>query len=86
MEQHRSSHFVRRDAARNMNRFYRLTVTRDLFGTVLLVREWGRIGVYCRTRFDEMADEGEAARQAIALAARKQRRGYIPVTERGEGC
>ena len=62
MEQHRSSHFIRRDAARNMNRFYRLTVTRDLFGTVVLVREWGRIGVYCRTRFDTMADEGEAAR------------------------
>ena len=81
MEQHRSSHFIRRDAARNMNRFYRLTVTRDLFGTVVLVREWGRIGVYCRTRFDTMADEGEAARHAAALAVRKQRRGYVPVAE-----
>ncbi|WP_313665106.1 WGR domain-containing protein [Shinella sp.] len=29
-----------------MNRFYRLTVTRDLLGQTLLIREWGRVGVY----------------------------------------
>ncbi len=78
MEQDRSSHFVRRDPARNMNRFYRLTVTRDLFGTVLLVREWGRIGVYCRTRCEEKGSGGEAMRDAARLAARKRRRGYVP--------
>lgn len=31
------------DPARNMRRFYRLSVQRDLFGRSSLVREWGRI-------------------------------------------
>lgn len=81
MQENRSSHFIRRDATRNMNRFYRLTVTRDLFGTTLLVREWGRIGVYCRTRFDEKANGEEAERHAADLARQKMRRGYVPVAE-----
>jgi predicted DNA-binding WGR domain protein len=29
------------DAARNMRRFYRLDMQPDLFGGVLLVRQWG---------------------------------------------
>lgn len=76
MEQDRSRHFVRCDAVRNMNRFYRLTVTRDLFGTVVLLREWGRIGTYCRRRFDEKRSSEEAR-----LARQKLRRGYIAVPE-----
>ena len=32
------------DAAKRMNRFYRLDVQPDLFGGVLLMKEWGRIG------------------------------------------
>ncbi|WP_312416226.1 WGR domain-containing protein [Shinella sp.] len=46
MEQGTSRHFIRCDPSRNMNRFYRLTVTRDLLGQTLLIREWGRVGVY----------------------------------------
>jgi predicted DNA-binding WGR domain protein len=34
------------DPARNMRRFYRLDVQPDLFGCVLLVKEWGRIGAH----------------------------------------
>jgi predicted DNA-binding WGR domain protein len=34
------------DCSRNMRRFYRLDVERDLFGVWLFTREWGRIG--CR--------------------------------------
>ena len=37
-------HLRRVDPARNMRRFYRLDVQPDLFGGVLLVKEWGRIG------------------------------------------
>lgn len=85
MEQDRSSHFVRCDAARNMNRFYRLTIVRDLFGTTLLVREWGRIGVFCRTRCDEKQDTQEAQGDADRLAAEKMRRGYVPITGRARG-
>jgi predicted DNA-binding WGR domain protein len=79
MEQDRSSHFERRDPARNMNRFYRLTVTRDLFGIPVLIREWGRIGVFTRARVEEKAGLAEAHRDAARLAERKARRGYVPV-------
>jgi predicted DNA-binding WGR domain protein len=76
MDETRSSHFERRDATRNMQRFYRLTVTRDLFGTVLLVREWGRIGVYARERREAKKNLAAACRDADRLAVQKQRRGY----------
>lgn len=81
MEQDRSSHFERRDVARNMKRFYRLTVTRDLFGKTLLVREWGRIGVYCRQRAEEKDSLEQASRDARQLTAKKLRRGYVPVAD-----
>ncbi|WP_420013224.1 WGR domain-containing protein [Tateyamaria sp.] len=32
------------DPAQNMQRFYLMTVQRDLFGGAMLVKEWGRIG------------------------------------------
>ena len=32
------------DPAPNMRRFYRLDMQPDLFGGVLLAKEWGRIG------------------------------------------
>lgn len=64
------------DPEHGMARFYMLNVERDLFGTIRLVRTWGRIG----TRGRELADVHEtevAAGQALeALAAVKRRRGY----------
>lgn len=35
---------TRTDPARNMARYYRLDVQRDLFGAWCCIREWGRIG------------------------------------------
>jgi predicted DNA-binding WGR domain protein len=35
-------HLRRIDPTRNMSRLYRLDVQPDLFGGVLLVKEWGR--------------------------------------------
>jgi predicted DNA-binding WGR domain protein len=64
------------DPARNMARFYSLDVERDLFGRVVLVRRWGRIGSAGRVRLDEYAGEGEALAAMQALQARKVRRGY----------
>ena len=64
------------DPAKNMHRFYRLDVQPDLFGGVLLMKEWGRTGAQGRivaARFDD---------EALALAAlqrqveRKRRREY----------
>jgi predicted DNA-binding WGR domain protein len=31
------------DPARNMRRYYRITIHNDLFGQATLMREWGRI-------------------------------------------
>ena len=67
------------DPARNMARFYSLEVGRDLFGRVVLVRRWGRLGTAGRTRLDEHEGEGEALAALMALEASKQRRGYQPI-------
>jgi len=41
-------HLRRINPTRNMHRFYRLDVQPDLFGGVLLVKEWARIGAQGR--------------------------------------
>jgi predicted DNA-binding WGR domain protein len=69
--------FLRRvEPELRMARFYALMIERDLFGTVRLVRAWGRIG----TRGDELAQvfetEAEAEAALEALAQRKRRQGY----------
>lgn len=65
------------DPARNMCRFYRLSVQRDLFGGARLVREWGRIGFRGQMKIETHADEGRAITALMTLAATKKRRGYI---------
>jgi predicted DNA-binding WGR domain protein len=65
------------DPARNMSRFYRLDMQPDLFGGVLLVKEWGRIGAHGRIvaeRYDSEALGTDALRRQVE---RKRRRGYI---------
>ena len=67
---------TRIDLDSNMARFYRLEISRDLLGGVVLIRNWGRIGAAgreCRQWFDGPED----AEQELQLwASRKQRRGY----------
>lgn len=69
-------HLSRIDPAQNMRRFYRLTIQRDLFGGVSLIRIWGRIGTRGRQIVDTHADEGKAINALMALAQQKRRRGY----------
>ena len=64
------------DPARNVRRFYRMTVQRDLFGCSSLVRVWGRIGTRGRVMVNTHADEGRAITALMALADEKRRRGY----------
>jgi predicted DNA-binding WGR domain protein len=59
-----------------MARFYSLEVGRDLFGRVVLVRTWGRLGTAGRTRLDEHEGEGEALAALAVMQRAKQRRGY----------
>jgi predicted DNA-binding WGR domain protein len=64
------------DPARNMRRFYRLSVQRDLFGGASQVREWARIGFRGQMMVEQHTDEGRAITALLKLAAVKQRRGY----------
>jgi predicted DNA-binding WGR domain protein len=66
----------RRDPARNMARFYRLSLEPNLFGGVSLVRNWGRIGAAGRLRIDLHPCEATADRCRSEIAVRKRRRGY----------
>ena len=53
-------------------------VERDLFGTVRLVRQWGRIGsMQGRELAQDFPTEEEAAAALERLAAAKRRRGYV---------
>jgi predicted DNA-binding WGR domain protein len=60
----------------NLARFYALMIEHDLFGRIILMRHWGRIGTRGRERADEHASEVEAAEAMAKLAAAKRRRSY----------
>jgi predicted DNA-binding WGR domain protein len=64
------------DAAKNMRRFYRLDVQPDLFGGVLLMKEWGRIGAHGRLMAERYDAEAPALAALQRHAERKRRRGY----------
>ena len=64
-------------------RFYSLMIERDLFGTVRLVRNWGRIGTNGQELVEIHADE-EAACLALEAVARAKRRGAIEISN-GQG-
>ena len=66
----------RRNPARNMARFYALSIEEDLFGRACLVRRWGRIGTSGRTRREAFEHEEEAVSAFLALLKAKRRRGY----------
>ncbi|UPK40785.1 WGR domain-containing protein (plasmid) [Bradyrhizobium sp. 186] len=65
------------DPARNMARFYVLTIESTLFGDTALVREWGRLGQRGRRRLDLFAGRVQAVEALEAWLVRKARRGYV---------
>jgi predicted DNA-binding WGR domain protein len=70
-------HLLRIDPARYIHRFYRLDVQPDLFGGVLLVKEWGRLGARGRMVGEPYDSEALAAVVMQQQAERKRRRGYM---------
>jgi predicted DNA-binding WGR domain protein len=66
----------RRDPERHVARFYSLMIERDLFGRIVLVRNWGRIRTNGRELVEEFTSEDEAGQALEALARSKRRRGY----------
>ena len=59
-----------------IRRFYSLMIERDLFGTVRLVRNWGRIGTNGQEKVEIHEDEIAAGLALEAVAQAKRRRGY----------
>lgn len=64
------------DPARNMRRFYVLSIEASLFGDATLVREWGRIGQPGRRRVELHETEGRAVESLERWLERKRKRGY----------
>ena len=64
------------DPEQGIRRFYSLMIERDLFGTVRLVRNWGRIGTGGQEKAEEFASEDEAGKALEILAQEKRRQGY----------
>ena len=69
-------HLRREQPAKNMRRFYLMTVQRDLFGGASLIREWGRIGSPGQVRIEHHPDEGHALNALSNLGVAKRKRGY----------
>ena len=59
-----------------IRRFYSLVIERDLFGTIRLVRNLGRIGTTGQDMVEGFASEIEAGAALEAVAWAKRRRGY----------
>ena len=73
----RVAYLEKRDPARNMQRYYRVSVAPTLFGEFAVVREWGRIGQRGGSRREcWFSSEEEAVRSGQAMAEAKRRRGY----------
>lgn len=70
---------TRTDPARNLARLYMLSVEPALLAGAELLRQWGRIGTRGRTRVEIFANEADASRAPMRLAAAKTRRSYRAV-------
>jgi predicted DNA-binding WGR domain protein len=64
------------DPEQGVRRFYSLMIERDLFGVVVLVRNWGRIGTNGQELVEAFASEDDAGKALEVFAAAKRRRGY----------
>ena len=64
------------DRARNMARFYVLSIEPTLFDDLALVRRWGRIGTLGRQRIDLHPSRPVAQIELKKWLDRKRRRGY----------
>ncbi len=66
----------RTDEARNMARFYAMTIEPNLFGEVCLTRRWGRIGAHGQMKVQHFARERDAVAAFLDLLRQKRSRGY----------
>jgi predicted DNA-binding WGR domain protein len=69
----------RTDVARNMARFYAMSIEPTLFGKACLTRRWGRIGTSGQMMSHHFETEDEAVILFLDLLRQKRRRGYSAV-------
>ena len=67
----------RKRATHNEDRFYSMTITRDLFGGFVLMRHWGRVGTAGKQRCDLHQDNTSAVGALTQLTRKKRKRHYI---------
>lgn len=77
---------TRTDAARNMQRYYRLDVQPDLFGAWCFIREWGRTGSSGQTRSVPYPTPAQAEAALAKQRRAKERRGYIATARQATGA
>jgi predicted DNA-binding WGR domain protein len=74
------------DPEQGIRRFYSLMIERDLFGTIRLVRNWGRIGTNGQELVEVFPDEIEAG-QALEVSAQwNWRRGWRDLCRPSPRC
>jgi predicted DNA-binding WGR domain protein len=74
------------DRARNMARYYMLSIQPTLFGGTAVVRSWGRIGKPGGEMSELFETEAQAALRFLELARCKRRRGYRPAASCGNNA
>ena len=67
------------DASRNMARFYHLSIETDLFGDIVAVRRWGRVGRAGREMMQRHRSVLDASIEVARQARAKRHRGYTDV-------
>ena len=71
-----TTYLERIDHARNMARYYRLSVVETLFGEWTMVREWGRIGRSGQSREHWCGSVEQATSLLDAHRTKRIQRGY----------
>lgn len=66
----------RTDRAKNMARFYAMSIDANLFGELCLTRRWGRIGAKGQTLIHHFEREQDAVNLFLDLTRQKRARGY----------
>jgi predicted DNA-binding WGR domain protein len=77
-DEEREPLYLRRvDDSRNMWRFYKLCLQPTLFGEVMLVRNWGRVGTNGQVKFETFEAAEDAEKVLNRIERSKRRRGYV---------
>jgi len=72
----RPTMLFRIEPAKNMKRFYSISVQPNLFGGVSVIRNWGRIGSSGQIQIHLLETKAQAISMRDRILKTKERRGY----------